>query len=120
MCTKDYTLPGTSVLVERGTIVLFPTLGIQRDERSCLVRLLQRVRISPARASMLAERRAEPFAPDPRSPLTLHPADSLVEQMKCCLARLLQRLRREYRNAAAPDGTSMLAEQFALTVLFCI
>ncbi|XP_028164104.1 cytochrome P450 6B1-like [Ostrinia furnacalis] len=33
MCTKDYTIPGTTAVVEEGTIVLFPTLGIHRDEQ---------------------------------------------------------------------------------------
>ncbi|XP_026727646.1 cytochrome P450 6B1-like [Trichoplusia ni] len=33
LCTKDYTIPGTTTVVERGTIVLFPTLGIQRDDQ---------------------------------------------------------------------------------------
>lgn len=43
--------------------------------KCCLLRLLQHVRISPA---PLAAPRSEPFFADPRSPLTLHPADSLV------------------------------------------
>lgn len=121
MCTKDYMIPGTDALVERGTIVLFPTLGIQRDEqyfenasafiperwadgnaqpppgvympfgdgprycigkrfamiqmKCCLIRVLQHVCVSPAPQ---APSRDGPFAPDPRSPLTLHPADSHV------------------------------------------
>uniref|UniRef100_A0A2A4J6C1 unspecific monooxygenase n=1 Tax=Heliothis virescens TaxID=7102 RepID=A0A2A4J6C1_HELVI len=128
MCTKDYVIPDTSIVVERGTIVLFPTLGIQRDEqyfenasafiperwsegapqpppgvympfgdgprycigkrfamiqmKCCLVRLLQHVRVTPAprlsAGSMTVEPRLGPFTADPRSPLTLHPADSLV------------------------------------------
>ncbi|CAB3244134.1 unnamed protein product [Arctia plantaginis] len=129
LCTKDYTIPGTKVVVEKGTIVLFPTLGIQRDEqyfehasafiperwsegrpqpppgvympfgdgprycigkrfamiqmKCCLVTLLQHIRLSPApQANKLGEPlvqpRTEPFTADPRSPLTLHPADSLV------------------------------------------
>ncbi|CAH2244689.1 jg1344 [Pararge aegeria aegeria] len=32
MCTRDYTIPGTSVVVQSGTIVVFPTMGLQRDE----------------------------------------------------------------------------------------
>ncbi|KAJ8714393.1 hypothetical protein PYW07_002618 [Mythimna separata] len=117
----DYTIPDSDVLLERGTIVLFPTLGIQRDEqyfenasafiperwsdgapqpppgvympfgdgprycigkrfaliqmKCCLVRVLQHIRISPARGG---RSRTQPFAADPRSPLTLHPADSMV------------------------------------------
>ncbi|XP_075979686.1 cytochrome P450 6B1-like [Anticarsia gemmatalis] len=129
MCTKDYMIPGTDTVVEKGTIVLFPTLGIQRDEqyferassfyperwadgaqqpppgvympfgdgprycigkrfamiqmKCCLIRVLQHIRITPApRANKLGEPlvqpRLEPFTADPRSPLTLHPADSLV------------------------------------------
>ncbi|PZC70874.1 hypothetical protein B5X24_HaOG200062 [Helicoverpa armigera] len=131
MCTKDYVIPDTNTVVERGTIVLFPTLGIQRDEqyfenasafiperwsegspqpppgvympfgdgprycigkrfaliqmKCCLVRLLQHIRITPAPrlrpgANMAPAPgpRLEPFIADPRSPLTLHPADSLV------------------------------------------
>ncbi|KAI8433993.1 hypothetical protein MSG28_012144 [Choristoneura fumiferana] len=118
-CTRDYTIPETGYVVEKGTIVLFPTLAIQRDEqywpaagsfiperwsgpapppgvympfgdgprycigkrfamiqmKCCLARLLQRVRVSPA---PFAEPRSEPFEPDPRSPLTLHPKDSRI------------------------------------------
>ncbi|XP_068622726.1 cytochrome P450 6B1-like [Battus philenor] len=120
MCTKDYTIPGTEILVEKGTIILFPTLGIQRDEqffedaasfiperwaegvpvplpgvympfgdgprycigkrfamiqmKCCLVKFLQCVRISPGPGI----NRNGPFEADPRSPLTLHPADSRV------------------------------------------
>ncbi|XP_030030986.2 cytochrome P450 6B1 [Manduca sexta] len=126
MCTKDYTIPDTTIVVEKGTIVLFPTLGIQRDEqyfehansfiperwtegnpvpppgvympfgdgprycigkrfamiqmKTCLVRVLQHVRIGPApRDDWPSPPRAEPFKADPRSPLTLHPAESLVK-----------------------------------------
>ncbi|XP_047029154.1 cytochrome P450 6B1-like [Helicoverpa zea] len=131
MCTKDYVIPDTNTVVERGTIVLFPTLGIQRDEqyfenasafiperwsegspqpppgvympfgdgprycigkrfaliqmKCCLVRLLQHIRITPAPRLRPGDSmapapgpRLEPFTADPRSPLTLHPADSLV------------------------------------------
>ncbi|XP_022824780.1 cytochrome P450 6B1-like [Spodoptera litura] len=129
MCTKEYTIPDTNIVVERGTIVLFPTLGIQRDEqyfenasafiperwsegspqpppgvympfgdgprycigkrfaliqmKCCLLRVLQHVRITPAprpdaAGKLSVQPRLEPFTADPRSPLTLHPADSLV------------------------------------------
>ncbi|CAH0687939.1 unnamed protein product [Spodoptera exigua] len=129
MCTKEYTIPDTNIVVERGTIVLFPTLGIQRDEqyfenasafiperwsegspqpppgvympfgdgprycigkrfaliqmKCCLLRVLQHVRITPAprpdaAGKLTVQSRVEPFTADPRSPLTLHPADSLV------------------------------------------
>ncbi|CAK1581291.1 unnamed protein product [Parnassius mnemosyne] len=127
MCTKDYIIPGTNIVVEKGTIVLFPTLGIQRDEqyfenasafvperwaedkpvpppgvympfgdgprycigkrfamiqmKCCLVKLLQHVRISPApcgKTGANLRSRSEPFEANPRSPLTLHPADSRV------------------------------------------
>ncbi|VVC98550.1 unnamed protein product [Leptidea sinapis] len=33
MCTKDYTIPGTTAVIEKGTIIMFPTLGIQRDDK---------------------------------------------------------------------------------------
>lgn len=126
MCTKDYVIPDTTTVVEKGTIVLFPTLGIQRDEqyfehadsfiperwtegnpvpppgvympfgdgprycigkrfamiqmKTCLVRVLQYVRIAPAASgNCIAAPRAAPFKADPRSPLTLHPAQSLVK-----------------------------------------
>ncbi|CAG9133228.1 unnamed protein product [Plutella xylostella] len=43
--------------------------------KTCLARLLPLVRVSPAPR---APPRARPFPADPRSPLTLHPADSTV------------------------------------------
>ncbi|KAL4720043.1 hypothetical protein ACJJTC_005775 [Scirpophaga incertulas] len=33
VCTKDYAIPETDVVVEEGTIVVFPILGIHRDEQ---------------------------------------------------------------------------------------
>ncbi|KAJ8718311.1 hypothetical protein PYW08_002548 [Mythimna loreyi] len=124
ICTKDYMIPDTDVLVEKGTIVLFPTLGIQRDEqyfenasafiperwsegvpqpppgvympfgdgprycigkrfamiqmKCCLVRVLQHIRITPACHGATHTLRVAPFTADPRSPLTLHPEDSMV------------------------------------------
>ncbi|XP_069360240.1 cytochrome P450 6B2-like [Maniola hyperantus] len=119
MCTRDYTIPGTSVVVESGTIVVFPTMGLHRDElyfenasrfiperwraapapppgvyapfgdgprycigkrfaliqmKTCLVKLLPHLRISPA----THKPRTRPFDVDLRTPMTLHPADSRV------------------------------------------
>lgn len=31
MCTKDYKLEGTDVVIEEGTSILIPALGLQRD-----------------------------------------------------------------------------------------
>ncbi|XP_053611743.1 cytochrome P450 6a2-like isoform X2 [Plodia interpunctella] len=125
-CTKEYTIPGTKVVVEEGTIIMFPTLAIQRDEqyfenaqsfvpsrwqhaapppgvfmpfgdgpryclgkrfailqmKCCLVRLLSNFSFSPA-PNKLANKsgdftRTEPFAADPKSPITFHPADSTL------------------------------------------
>ncbi|XP_063539939.1 probable cytochrome P450 6a17 [Cydia strobilella] len=119
MCTRDYVIPETGNIIEKGTVVLFPTLAIQRDEqffdsagsfnperwsgpapppgvympfgdgprvcigkrfamiqmKCCIARLLRVVRVSPAPR---APPRAQPFRPDPRSPLALHPGDSTV------------------------------------------
>ncbi|KAH9634615.1 hypothetical protein HF086_009267 [Spodoptera exigua] len=51
--------------------------------KCCLLRVLQHVRITPAprpdaAGKLTVQPRVEPFTADPRSPLTLHPADSLV------------------------------------------
>lgn len=32
-CTKDYTIPGTDVLIKKGTAVVIPSYGIQYDEK---------------------------------------------------------------------------------------
>lgn len=32
-CTKDYSLPGTDITIEKGTAVLIPMLALHRDER---------------------------------------------------------------------------------------
>ena len=31
ICVKNYTVPGTNVVIEEGTPVLIPVLGLQRD-----------------------------------------------------------------------------------------
>lgn len=31
MCSKDYRVPGTDVILEKGTMVLISTLGLHRD-----------------------------------------------------------------------------------------
>lgn len=31
VCTSDYKIPGTEVIIEKGVIVLIPTMGIQKD-----------------------------------------------------------------------------------------
>lgn len=32
-CTKEYQLPGTNVVIEKGTAIFIPAMGIQRDEK---------------------------------------------------------------------------------------
>ncbi|XP_038221964.1 cytochrome P450 6j1-like [Zerene cesonia] len=86
MCTRDYPIPGTSGVVQRGTIVLFPTLGVQRDEQ-----------YFENASQFVPERWAEgralpppgvymPFGDGPRYCIGKRFA---IIQMKCCLARLL-------------------------------
>ncbi|CAG4934635.1 unnamed protein product [Colias eurytheme] len=86
MCTRDYTIPGTNSVVEKGTIVLFPTLGVQRDEQ-----------YFENASEFVPERWAEgrsppppgvymPFGDGPRYCIGKRFA---IIQMKCCLARLL-------------------------------
>ncbi|ODM92848.1 Cytochrome P450 6k1 [Orchesella cincta] len=33
VCTKDYKIPGTDTVIEKGTVVALPVIGIHRDER---------------------------------------------------------------------------------------
>ncbi|CAK1542353.1 unnamed protein product [Leptosia nina] len=86
MCTNDYTIPDTSAVVEKGTIVLFPTLGVQRDEQ-----------YFEGASQFIPERWSEtsslprpgvymPFGDGPRYCIGKRFA---IIQMKCCLARLL-------------------------------
>lgn len=32
-CTKEYQLPGTDVIIEKGTAIFIPAMGLQRDEK---------------------------------------------------------------------------------------
>lgn len=32
-CTKDYNIPGTNVIIEKGTTILIPTFSLHRDEK---------------------------------------------------------------------------------------
>ncbi|KPJ04498.1 Cytochrome P450 6B1 [Papilio xuthus] len=90
MCTKDYTIPGTDIVVEKGTIVLFPTLGIQRDEQ-----------YFEDASGFVPERWADdrpppppgvymPFGDGPRYCIGKRFA---IIQMKCCLVKVLQHFR---------------------------
>ncbi|CAH2049568.1 unnamed protein product, partial [Iphiclides podalirius] len=90
MCTKDYTIPGTSTVVEKGTIVLFPTLGIQRDEQ-----------YFENASAFVPERWADdqpvpapgvymPFGDGPRYCIGKRFA---MIQMKCCLVKVLQHFK---------------------------
>ncbi|XP_047506626.1 probable cytochrome P450 6a17 [Pieris napi] len=89
MCTKDYTIPETSAVVEKGTVVIFPTLGIQRDEQ-----------YFENASQFIPERWSEgksaprpgvymPFGDGPRYCIGKRFA---IIQMKCCLARLLPQI----------------------------
>lgn len=31
VCTKEYTIPNTNIVIEKGTSVMIPILGLQRD-----------------------------------------------------------------------------------------
>src|SRR5258705_6101998 len=33
ICTKDYQIPGTNKIIQKGTMVTFPSFAIHRDER---------------------------------------------------------------------------------------
>ncbi|KAI5651491.1 cytochrome p450 domain-containing protein [Phthorimaea operculella] len=98
MCTKDYNIPDSKIVVERGTIVLFPTLGIQRDEQ-----------YFEAAGDFVPERWCEgkpapppgvymPFGDGPRYCIGKRFA---MIQMKCCLVHLLRSVRVHPANNAA-------------------
>ncbi|XP_049871412.1 cytochrome P450 6B1-like [Pectinophora gossypiella] len=114
MCTKDYQIPGSKVTVERGTIVLFPTLGIQRDEQ-----------YFESAGQFVPERWAEgrpapppgvymPFGDGPRYCIGKRFA---MIQMKCCLVRVLQAVRvRMAHDAPARDEPFPADPRFPLTL----
>ncbi|XP_037874501.1 cytochrome P450 6B1 [Bombyx mori] len=86
MCTKDYLIPGTEKVVEKGTIVLFPTLGIQRDNQ-----YFERA------DDFYPERWSGGFVPPPGvyMPFGDGPRYCIGKrfamiQMKCCLVKVLQ------------------------------
>ncbi|KAL0820900.1 hypothetical protein ABMA28_005560 [Loxostege sticticalis] len=90
MCTKDYPIPDSHAVVEAGTIVLFPTLGIQRDDQ-----------YFPRAEAFEPERWAldqaqpppgvyMPFGDGPRYCIGKRFA---MIQMKCCLAQVLPHVK---------------------------
>ncbi|RVE48658.1 hypothetical protein evm_006729 [Chilo suppressalis] len=90
ICTKDYVIPDTDIAIQEGTIILFPTLGIQRDEQyfekaDCFVpeRWAEGAPPPPPGVYM-------PFGDGPRYCIGKRFA---VIQMKCFLARLLRRVQ---------------------------
>ncbi|XP_013140336.1 PREDICTED: cytochrome P450 6B1-like [Papilio polytes] len=78
MCTKDYTIRGTDIIVEKGTIVLFPTLGIQRDEQVLFVCLLCNCKNVKSIFILILFISGKRFA---------------MIQMKCCLVKVLQHVK---------------------------
>ncbi|CAG9790786.1 unnamed protein product, partial [Diatraea saccharalis] len=102
ICTKDYVIPETNITVEEGTIVLFPTLGIQRDEQY----FEKADSFDPERWSDGAPQPPPgvymPFGDGPRYCIGKRFA---IIQMKCCLATLLPHVQfgpapgRETRTA---------------------
>jgi cytochrome P450 family 6 len=32
-CTKNYTLPGTDITIEKGTLIIIPVMGLHRDQK---------------------------------------------------------------------------------------
>ncbi|XP_013183684.2 cytochrome P450 6B2 [Amyelois transitella] len=101
-CTKDYTIPGTKVVVEEGTILMFPTLAIQRDEQyfeQASAFIPERWRRAPPPGVFM------PFGDGPRYCLGKRFA---ILQMKCCLVRLLS----NFSFSPAPNKSGdMLAER---------
>ncbi|XP_023948135.2 cytochrome P450 6B1 [Bicyclus anynana] len=88
MCTRDYAVPGSDVLLTSGTIVVFPTLGLHRDEMYF------------ENASLFVPTRWSSSAPPPGvyAPFGLGPRYCIgkrfaVIQMKTCLLKLLPHLR---------------------------
>ncbi|CAH2087204.1 unnamed protein product [Euphydryas editha] len=91
MCTKDYHIPGTDVVLEKDTIVVFPTLGLHRDEQY----FPDADSFRPCRWSAGAEAAIKagvysPFGDGPRYCVGKRFA---LNQMKCCLVELLSHVR---------------------------
>ncbi|XP_032514717.2 cytochrome P450 6B2-like [Danaus plexippus] len=86
VCTRPYQLPGRDVIIPPGTIILFPTLGLHRDEQyfeNASSFTPDRWRRSPPPGVYA------PFGDGPR--YCIGKRFALI-QMKCCLAKLLPRV----------------------------
>ncbi|KAM3958388.1 cytochrome P450 6B1 [Aphomia sociella] len=103
-CTRDYVIPDTQVTVEKGTIVIFPTLAIHRDEQffkdgdSFIPERWEAGDTSPAGVYM-------PFGDGPRYCIGKRFA---MMQIKCCLARLLLHVRFSPAQRSSKCGESLV------------
>ncbi|XP_050350032.1 probable cytochrome P450 6a14 [Nymphalis io] len=96
MCTMDYHIPGTDVVLEKGTIVVFPTLGLHRDDQyfpDAESFRPTRWRAAGAGAGAAAAAAAGAYAPFGDGPRYCVGKRFALNQMKCCLVKLLLHVR---------------------------
>ncbi|XP_072938118.1 cytochrome P450 6j1-like [Epargyreus clarus] len=113
LCTKDYMIPNSDRVIEKGTVVLFPTLGIQRDDQ-----------FFEKASKFLPERWSEgqpspppgvymPFGDGPRYCIGKRFA---VIQMKSCLLHLLRNIRISPVSSKPREGPFEADPRFPLTL----
>lgn len=112
-CTKQYTIPGTSVTIEKGTPIMIPTYGLHHDEKYYPdPEKFIPERFSDENKKSLSEMPYMPFGEGPRICIGLRMGKM---QTKVGLVAMLQKFRFELTEEKRKHGFKLCPKSFLLT-----